>query len=205
MAKKRVSFLVSGRGSNFQAVAEEIRTGSIKAELGIVISDNPEAGALGIAEIYGMEAHVVNPADYDDRESLDKEMIKLFKKSKTDLIVAAGFMRILTPYFVNIFKSKIINIHPALLPSFPGVHAQEKAFNYGVKITGCTAHFIDEGTDTGPIIIQASVDVRENDSVQSLSAKILKEEHRILPESVRLFCEDRLTVKGRKVFIKNCF
>ncbi len=202
MAKKRVSFLVSGRGSNFKAVAEKIRDRYIKAELGIVIADNPGAGALEIAKNFGMSAHVADPADYNSRESHEKEIYRLLIKHKTDLIVTAGYMRILTPFFVNKFRNRIINIHPALLPSFPGVHAQEKAFNYGVKVTGCTTHFIDEGTDTGPIIMQAPVEIRENDTVQSLSARILREEHRILPESIKLFCEGKITTKGRKVFIK---
>jgi phosphoribosylglycinamide formyltransferase-1 len=202
MKKKIVSFLVSGRGSNFTAVAEKIINGEIKAGLGIVISDKGEAKALEIAEGFGMKAFHVDPKQYASREEHEKEMERLLKDSGTDLVVAAGYMRVLTPYFVKCYRNRIINIHPAILPSFPGTDAQKQAFDYGVKITGCTAHFIDEGTDTGPIIMQAAVEVTQDETLTQLSARILKEEHRILPESVKLFCEERLTVAGNKVLIK---
>jgi phosphoribosylglycinamide formyltransferase 1 len=202
MKKKRVSFLVSGRGSNFTAVAERIIEGEINARLGVMISDNGEAKALDIAEGFGMKAFHVDPKKYSTRVEHEKEMVRLLKDSDTDLVVAAGYMRVLTPYFVKSYRNRIINIHPALLPSFPGTDAQKQAFDYGVKITGCTAHFIDEGTDTGPIIMQAAVDVRQDETLTQLSARILKEEHRILPESVKLYCEERLNVMGNKVLIK---
>lgn len=201
MRKKIISFLVSGRGSNFRAVAENIVKGNIFAILGIVISDNRYAKALDIAKDFGMKAFFVDPSSYPNREEHDKAMARLFREYKTDLIVAAGYMRILTPYFVRKFKNRILNIHPALLPSFPGVHAQEQALNKGVKITGCTTHFIDEGVDTGPIIMQSPVPVHDDDTLQTLAEKILKEEHRILPESVKLFCEDRLKIVGEKTVI----
>ncbi len=201
--KKKVSFLISGRGSNFTAVAKKIVDGSIpKAKLGVVISDKADAKGLDIAKDFGMDTFSVDAKKFSIREDFDKEVVNILKKSKTDLVVAAGFMRILTPYFVNAFRNKIINIHPALLPAFPGVSSQQQAFDYGVKITGCTTHFIDEGTDTGPIIIQAPVLIEQNDTISSLSAKILREEHRILPESVKLYCEGRLQVTGRHVLIK---
>ncbi len=202
MGKKRVSFLASGRGSNFTAVAEKIINDEINGRLGIVISDKGEAKALGIAEDFGMKAFHVDPKNYSSREEHEEEMKRLLKDADTDLVVAAGYMRLLTPYFVKAFRNRIINIHPALLPSFPGTDAQKQAFDYGVKITGCTAHFINEGTDTGPIIMQAAVVVRQDETLSRLSARILKEEHRILPESVKLFCEERLTVVGNKVLIK---
>ncbi len=201
MRKKVVSFLASGRGSNFRVVAEKIINGYINADLGILLSDKKEAPALVSAGTYGMKAGIVDPADHKSKRACEEMMIKLLEDHKTDLVVAAGFMRILSPAFVNAFRHRIINIHPALLPSFPGVHAQKQAFDYGVKISGCTAHFIDEGTDTGPIILQAAVPVMEDDTEDSLSARILKEEHRILPEAVKLFCEDRLRIKGRRVTI----
>ncbi len=201
MVKKRVSFLVSGRGSNFTAVAEKIISDEINGRLGIVISDKGEAKALGIAEDFGMNAFHVDPKNYSSREEHEEEMERLLKDAGTDLVVAAGYMRLLTPYFVKAFRNRIINIHPALLPSFPGTDAQKQAFDYGVKITGCTAHFINEGTDTGPIIMQAAVAVRQDETLSQLSARILKEEHRILPESVKLFCEERLTVAGNRVLI----
>lgn len=202
MKKITVSFLASGRGSNFTAVAEKIIQKEIKAELGIIISDIPDAKALDIARGFGMQSYYINPKEFANRQDHEKEMHRLLNNSSTDLIVAAGYMRILTPYIINQYRNKIINIHPALLPSFPGVHGQKQALEYGVKISGCTTHFIDEGTDTGPIILQAAVPVLDNDTEQSLSARILKEEHRILSESVSLFCQGKLTVKGRRVFIK---
>ena len=202
MGKRVVSFLVSGRGSNFKAVAEEIKKGSLNARFGILISDKAGVGAFDIARDYGITAHHVDPKRHGSREEHEREMIRLLKKAKTDLIVAAGYMRVLTPLFVREYRHRIINIHPALLPSFPGVHAQKQAFDYGVKIAGCTSHFIDEGTDTGPIILQAAVPVLPEDTEDTLAARILREEHLILPESVRLFCSDRLKVQGRKVLIK---
>ncbi len=202
MSKKRVSFLVSGRGSNFSAVAEQIIKGNISAENCILLSNQADAKALEIAREFGMEAFFVDHKLYSSREDHEKEMVRLLKKHKTDLVVAAGYMRILSPYFIKKFRNRIINIHPALLPSFPGVDAQKKAFDYGVKVTGCTTHFVDEGTDTGPIIMQSVVSIEKSDTVKSLSQKILREEHRILPESVKFFCDDRLTVSGRFVITK---
>lgn len=199
--KKTVSFLVSGRGSNFHAVAKAIIKGEIPAQLGIVISDKPGVKALDIAHELSMPAFFVNPKDYATRQDHEKAMIALLQKYNTDLVVTAGYMRLLTPYFVNEFKNRIINIHPALLPSFPGTHAQKQALDYGVKISGCTTHFIDEGTDSGPIILQRAVPVNDDDTEDTLSARILKEEHQILIESVKLFCQDKLKVKGRKVYI----
>jgi phosphoribosylglycinamide formyltransferase 1 len=202
MKKKIISFLASGRGSNFQAIAEKIKAGDIDASLGILISDKKEAKSLEIAEYFGMNSFFIDPKKYPKREDHEKEMVKLLKKCNTDLVVAAGYMRVLTGYFVREFKNKIINIHPALLPSFPGTHAQQQAFDKGVKITGCTTHFVDEGTDTGPIIMQAAVPVRENDTIETLSSRILKEEHHIFPESVKLFCLNLLKVEGKKVIVK---
>jgi len=199
---KTVSFLISGRGSNFSAVAEKIQGGYIKAKIGVVISDKPDAKGLVIAREMGFDAVAIDSKDFKTREDHEREMVSVLKKHKTDLVVAAGYMRLLTPYFVNKFRNKMINIHPALLPSFPGVNAQKQAFDYGVKITGCTSHFVDEGTDSGPVIMQTAVSVSQNDTLTSLAQKILKEEHRILPESVKLFCEDKLIVSGRQVLIK---
>ncbi|MCX7679381.1 MAG: phosphoribosylglycinamide formyltransferase [Spirochaetes bacterium] len=203
MKRKVVSFLASGRGTNFQAVARKIQSGNIaNAKLGILISDVENAKALEIAREFGMKSFFVNPKAYPNRMEHEKEMVRLLKEVNTDLVVAAGYMRILTPYFVNAFRNRIINIHPALLPAFPGVHAQKQAFDYGVKITGCTTHFIDEGVDSGPIILQRAVPVEPDDTVETLAERILKEEHVILPLSVELFCNDKLEVVGRKVIIK---
>jgi phosphoribosylglycinamide formyltransferase-1 len=198
---KTVSFLISGRGSNFTAVAEKIQQGYIKAKIGVVISDKPEAKGLVIAREMGIDAVGIDSRDFASREEHEIEMVKMLKKYKTDLVVAAGYMRLLSPYFVNKYRNKMINIHPALLPAFPGVNSQKQAFDYGVKITGCTSHFVNEGTDSGPIIMQAAVSVSQDDSATSLAQKILKEEHRILPESVKLYCEGKLLVSGRQVII----
>jgi phosphoribosylglycinamide formyltransferase-1 len=202
MSKKIISFLASGRGSNFKTIAENVKKGEINAKLGILISDKKDAIALDIAKKFGMESFFVDPKLYQSREEHEKEMVMLLKKFRTDLVVAAGYMRVLTSYFVKEYRNKIINIHPALLPSFPGTNAQEQAFVKGVKKTGCTTHFIDEGTDTGPIIMQSSVPVKEDDSIESLSTRILEQEHRIFPETVKLFCNGKLTIKDNKVRIK---
>lgn len=201
--KKTVSFLSSTIGSNFTAVAKKIISGKINARPGIVITDEKNAKVLPRAKAMGIEAFFINPDDFSSRENYEKELVALLKKHSTDLVVTAGFMRLLTPYFISKFRNKIINIHPALLPSFPGLKAQKQALDYGVKITGCTSHFIDEGTDTGPIILQAAVPILDSDTQTSISKKILIEEHKILSESVKLFCDNRLKVKGRKVLIKN--
>ncbi len=202
MKKKTVSFLISGRGSNFSAVAEKIIAGKIKAKPGIVISNKENAAGLEKAREYGMKAFFVDPKKFPLREDHEKEIIRLLDEYNTDLVVAAGYMRILSSHFVSAFKNRIINIHPALLPSFPGVNGQKQALDYGVRFTGCTSHFIDEGTDTGPIILQSVIAIEQDDTEASLSQRILKEEHYILPESVKLFCEDRLEVRGRRVYIK---
>ncbi|HNX24227.1 MAG TPA: phosphoribosylglycinamide formyltransferase [Spirochaetota bacterium] len=201
--KKVISFLVSGKGSNFNAVAEKIISGYIHAEAGILISSSSEAPALQKSANLKIKSMAIEPKKFKTKEEHEAEIIKFLELSRTDLIVAAGYMRILTPAFINRYRHRIINIHPSLLPSFPGKNAQQQAFNYGVKISGCTTHFIDEGTDTGPIIMQAAVDISNEDDINTLSTKILKEEHRILIESVKLYCEDKLIVKNNKVLIKN--
>ena len=194
MKKKMVSFLVSGNGSNFQAVAEKILSGHIHAEPGIVISSSSEAFALERAKKLGIKSIAIEPKIFASKDAYESEMIKHLNLCKTDLIVAAGYMRILSPKFIQKFRNKIINIHPSLLPAFPGKNAQQQALDYGVKITGCTTHFIDEGIDTGTIIMQSAVSIDVNDNINTLSAKILKEEHTILINSVKLFCEDRLVI-----------
>jgi phosphoribosylglycinamide formyltransferase-1 len=199
--KKTVSFLVSGRGSNFHAVAKAIMKGTIPAKMGVVISDKEGVRALDIAQELSIPAFYINPKQYKSRQEHEKAMVHLLREYNTDVVVTAGYMRLLTPYFVHEFKNKIINIHPALLPAFPGTHAQRHALEYGVKISGCTTHFIDEGTDSGPIILQKAVPVYDDDTEDTLSARILKEEHQLLIESVRLFCKDKIVIKGRKVYI----
>lgn len=201
--KKIVSFLVSGNGSNFQAVAEKIISGHINAEPGILISNKHDAFALKRAENLGVESACIIPSNFNTKEEYESEMISQLNYVKSDLIVAAGYMRILSPFFINSFTNRIINIHPSLLPSFRGKDAQQQAIDFGVRFSGCTTHFIDSGVDTGPIILQAVVNVNQNDDVNSLSARIIEEEHRILTESVRLFCDDKLLFVGNKVHICN--
>ena len=201
-ADKIVSFLVSGRGSNFQKVAENILKKKINARIGIVISDKADALSLQKAEAMGVENIFIDPKKFESKEEYEKEIVKQLRLKKTDLVVAAGYMRILTRYIINQYKNRIINIHPSLLPSFPGMNAQKQALEYGVKLSGCTCHFIDEGTDTGPIILQSAVSLTDNDDITSLSTKILKEEHKILSQCVKLFCEDKITLKENKVFTK---
>jgi len=199
---KTVSFLASGRGSNFEAVAEKILSGYIPAKTGILITDKNNAPCLEKAAKLGVDSVIVDPKKFSTREDQEKEMVSYLEKYNTDIIVASGYMRLLTPYFTGKYRMKIINIHPSLLPSFPGKNAQQQAIDHGVRISGCTTHFVDEGTDTGPIILQAAVEVLKGDNADILSERILHEEHRILTESVKLFCEDRLSVTDRRVIIK---
>lgn len=200
--KKNISFLVSGRGSNFQAIAEQVKKGYINAQIKVVISDKGNAPVLEKAKKMGIDSVFVDPKLFSSRVAHEREILDLLFRNETDLVVAAGYMRLLTPVFIEPLRNKIINIHPSLLPAFPGKDAQAQAIAEGVKISGCTCHFIDEGTDTGPIIMQAAVKVHQDDTVESLSHRILQQEHKILAESVKLFCDNKLLVKNRRVIIK---
>lgn len=202
MSKPVVSFLSSGRGMLFSSVARSILTGRIRARLGILISDSRDAGALLVARDLGMESFFIYPGDFENKQDYERRFYKLLKKVNTDLVVCAGYLRILSPFFVKRFRNRIINIHPSLLPSFPGTQSQRRAIEYGVKITGCTSHFIDEGIDTGPIILQSPVPIFDTDSIETLSRRVLKEEYKVLTESVRLFCDRRLRIAGRKVIVR---
>ena len=197
-----IGVLASGRGTNLQAIIEAIEDGKIEGEIKIVMSDHPDACALKRAQQYLIDTRYIDFKEFNNREDYDKEIIKTLKEKKIDLVVLAGYMRILSPYFIRTYKNKIMNIHPALLPSFPGLHAQEQAVEHGVKISGCTVHFVDEGIDSGPIILQKTVEVSDDDTAESLAEKILKEEHQIYPRAIQLFSEGRLMIKGRRVFIK---
>ena len=197
-----IGVLASGRGTNLQAIIEAVEEGKIEGEIKVVISDNPDAYALKRAEQYNIDTRYINFKEFKNREDYDKEIIKTLEEKKIDLVVLAGYMRILSPYFIRTCKNKIMNIHPALLPSFPGLHAQKQAIEHGVKVSGCTAHFVDEGVDSGPIILQKVVEVKDNDTEESLAERILKEEHQIYPRAIQLFSQGRLIIKGRKVFIK---
>jgi len=197
---KKIAVLLSGRGSNFMSIKKAVDAGEINGEISVVISNKADAGGLEFAKENGLEAVFVNPKDFDGREAYDKELVRILNEKSIDLVCLAGFMRIISPYFVQAYKNKIINIHPSLLPSFKGLDGQKQAFDYGVKFAGCTVHFVDEEMDHGAIILQAIVPVEDDDSADDLSARILKEEHRIYPEAVKLFCGDQLRVEGRKVF-----
>ncbi|RMF94655.1 MAG: phosphoribosylglycinamide formyltransferase [Candidatus Schekmanbacteria bacterium] len=199
---KKIGVLVSGRGSNLQALIDAIKEKKINGEIAIVISNKADAFALKRAENNGIKTAVVDHRKYSTREDFEKDIIEHLEREKVELVCLAGFMRVLTPYFVSRYRNRIINIHPALLPSFPGVNAQKQAIDYGVKISGCTVHFVDEGTDTGPIILQKAVVVNDNDDEHSLAERILKEEHKAYAEAVSLFCDDKLEIEGRKVIIK---
>jgi len=197
-----IGVLVSGRGTNLQAIIEAIEEGKIAGEIKVVMSDNPDAYALKRAQRYHIATRYIHFKEFKNREDYDKEIIKTLKEKKIDLVVLAGYMRILSPYFIRSYKNKIMNIHPALLPSFPGLHAQKQAVEHGAKISGCTVHFVDEGIDSGPIILQKAVEVSDDDTEESLAEKILKEEHQIYPQAIQLFSEGRLIIKGRRIFIK---
>jgi len=197
-----IAVLVSGRGTNLQAIIEAIKEGRIEGKISIVISDNPKAYALERAKQYNIKTQYINYKEFKTREYYDKKIIKSLKEKEIELVVLAGYMRILSSYFIRTYKNKIMNIHPALLPSFPGLEAQNQAVNYGVKISGCTIHFVDEGLDSGPIILQKAVEVKDDDSEETLAARILKEEHQIYPQAIQLFSQGRLMIKGRRVFIK---
>jgi phosphoribosylglycinamide formyltransferase-1 len=194
--------LASGRGSNFQAIIDEIKAGRLNASIKLLIVDNPDAYAIERAKKHSIEYLYINPKDFSSRDDFFKKMADELKARDVDLVVLAGFMRIVKKPLINAFPNRIMNIHPALLPSFPGLHGQKQAVDYGVKIIGCTVHFVDEGIDTGPIIIQAAVPVSPTDTEETLSARILKLEHKIFPEAIRLYAEGRLSVEGRVVKIK---
>ena len=198
---KEIAVLASGRGSNFQALIDAARSGYFPGVITRLITDNPAAYAIRRAKDAGIPVSVLDFASFSERSEYEKALKGEMEACDPDLFVLAGYMRILPSAIVKAFPGRIMNIHPALLPSFPGLHAQRQALEYGVKLSGCTVHFVDEGTDTGPIIIQRCIPVEEEDDEEALAARILVEEHRILTEAVRLFCEERLEIRGRLVFI----
>ncbi len=196
-----IAVFASGFGSNLQAIIDAVKSKKIKANLKLVVSDIPSCYALKRAKKAKVQTLVQLAKDFADRQSYDKEIVRQLRKRKIDLVVLAGFMRILSPYFVKAYKNRIINIHPALLPSFKGSYGVRDAFQHGVKVTGPTVHFVDEKMDHGPIILQEPVPVKENDTEETLAQRIHDAEHRIYPLAVKLFVEGRLKVVGRKVKI----
>lgn len=198
---KKIGVVVSGRGSNLQSIIDHIAEGKLNVEIAVVVSDHKEAFALERAAKAGIATAVVERKGCRDKEEFEDKIDAALRNAGAELVVLAGFMRILTGHFISRWEHKIINIHPALLPSFKGLDAQGQAVDYGVKVAGCTVHFVDEGTDTGPIILQKVVPVMDEDTEETLAARILVEEHKALPEAIRLWSEGKLSIKGRKVFV----
>jgi len=196
--KKRIAILLSGRGSNFEAIARNVASGALDAEIAVVISNRPGAAGLAAAEKLGIPA-VTIPSRGMEREAYDALLVEELRRHRADLVCLAGFMRFLSPVFVRAFPNRVLNIHPSLLPSFPGLEAQRQALEHGVKISGCTVHFVDEDLDHGPIILQAAVAVEDGDTEATLSARILKEEHRIYSEAIRLVLAGAVRVENRRV------
>jgi phosphoribosylglycinamide formyltransferase 1 len=193
--------LVSGSGTNLQAIIDAIEDGRVPAEIKLVVCNRPGATALERAEKHGLETAVLDHKTFPSRESFDEQVVTVLREHAVELVCLAGFDRLLSPVFIRAFPSAILNIHPALLPAFPGLHAQRQALEYGVRIAGCTVHLVDEKTDHGPIVIQAAVPVYSDDTVESVTDRILAEEHRIYPEAICLFAEGKVRVDGRRVVI----
>ncbi len=201
--KINIGVLVSGNGSNFQSIIDQTENGNLDAVIKVVICNIPDAYALERAKEHNIPSVIIENKDFKDRGKFDEKMIEILKSYSVELVIMAGFMRILTPLFVKAFPMRIMNIHPAILPSFQGTHAQERAFDYGVKFSGCSVHFADESVDTGPVIIQSVVPVYDDDTADTLQERILKEEHRIFPQAIQFYAEGKLEVVGRKVRVKN--
>jgi phosphoribosylglycinamide formyltransferase-1 len=199
--KKRIGVLLSGRGSNFEALAESVAVGRIpNAEIAIVVSNRENAPGIERARARGIEARVI-PSKGLEREAYDRLVVAALEEKKVDLVCLAGYMRLLSPYFVAAFRNRILNIHPSLLPAFPGLEAQRQTLEHGAKVSGCTVHFVDENLDAGPIVLQAVVPVEDGDTVESLSERILHQEHRIYSEAVRIVLEGRYRIENRRVKI----
>ena len=204
----QLGILISGRGSNMESILSAIKKRKIPINPAVVISDKPNAKGLAIAKKLGVQTEIIDSANYKGkRQQYDKEIISILRKYKVTptngLVCLAGFMRIVSPHFIKKYKNKILNIHPAILPAFPGLNAQKQAIRFGVKFSGCTVHFVDEGIDTGPIILQEIVKVSNNDTEKTLSKKILSKEHRAYSKAVELFARKKILIKGRKVKIRD--
>jgi phosphoribosylglycinamide formyltransferase 1 len=200
--KFKLAVLVSGRGSNLQAIIDSIEKNHLTAEISLILSNVPDAYAIQRGKKHGLESVFLNPKNFSSRDEYEKKMIELLQTKSIDLVCLAGFMRILGKKFIEAFSGKIINIHPSLLPAFPGLNAQEKALEHGAKFSGSTVHFVNEEVDSGAIILQAIVPILDEDDVQSLSDRILEQEHIIYPEAIRLIIEDNISFSGRRVIRK---
>lgn len=199
--KKRIAILASGFGSNLQAIIDQAQNLDINGEIVLVFSNNENAYALERAKKYGIKSASFNPGQFESRQDYDKELLALLKNEKIDLIVMAGYMLLVGQEIIREFSNRIINVHPALLPSFKGIHGIKDAFDYGVKVTGVTVHFVEEELDAGPVISQEALNITEDDTIQTLEEKIHKIEHKIYPLAVKYFCNGRLAINGRKVEI----
>ena len=195
---KRIGILLSGRGSNFEAIAQQIDKGNLNAEVAVVVSNVESAPGLQRARERGFDVLSANSKGLS-REAFDRQVIHVLKEKRVDLVCLAGFMRLLTPSFIQAFRNRILNIHPSLLPAFPGLDAQRQALEYGVKVSGCTVHFVDEGLDSGPIIMQAAVPVLDEDTEESLSARILEQEHQIYSKAIQHVLDGQIRINGRRV------
>jgi phosphoribosylglycinamide formyltransferase-1 len=196
-----IGVLISGSGTNLQSIIDSIEGGHLQARIACVISNRSDAPGLERAAKHGIPTRVIAHREHPTREDYDATLVACLREFGVELVVLAGFMRIITPVFLEAFPNRVMNIHPALLPAFPGIHAQRQALDYGVRYSGCTVHFVDCGTDTGPIILQAAVPVLADDTEERLSARIRAEEHRLYPEAIRLYSQGRLQVTGRHVII----
>ncbi|MCM8795488.1 MAG: phosphoribosylglycinamide formyltransferase [Candidatus Omnitrophica bacterium] len=196
-----IAVFASGRGTNFSAIMRAVKKGKIKANLSLLVCDEPKAGVIARARRAGIKVALVKREDFVSKKEFEEKIIQHLEENKIDLIVLAGFMRLLSPEFVNRYKNRILNIHPALLPSFKGTEGIKDAFDYGVKLTGVTVHFVDEKMDHGPIILQAAVKIKDNDTLETLEAKIHKVEHNLYPEAIRLFVEGKIRIEGRKTYV----
>lgn len=198
----KLCVLASGRGSNFASIVEKSEAGEVPAVVDVLVSDNPEAGALETAKKHGIETAVFRKEDYPTNKAHNQAIVDFLAPRKIDLVVLAGYMRIVKAPLLEAYPNRIINIHPALLPSFPGLDGQKQALEYGVRYSGCTVHFVDPGVDTGPIILQKVVPVEQDDTVETLAARILKEEHKLLPRAITLIVQGKVDVEGRRVRIQ---
>ena len=203
----RLGVLASGRGSNLQAIIDAIEAETITANVAVVISNKERAPALARAERHGIPSVFLDPKSVTDapdpREAYDRQLLEQLKRYEVEFVILAGYMKIVTPVLIRAYEWRMMNVHPSLLPSFPGLNAQRQALDHGVKVAGCTVHFVTETVDEGPIILQRAVPVHEDDTVDALSDRILKEEHRLLPEAIQLFAEGRIRVKGQRVHIRH--
>ena len=201
MAKEIMGVLCSGRGTNLQSILAAVDSGQIPAPVGVVLTDKPDAKALERAEKAGIPHFCVNRKQYADKQAFEEALVEKLRAHGVTLVILAGFMRILSPYFVQEFPGRILNIHPSLLPSFGGAHAHRDVLAYGIKVSGCTIHIVDEGMDSGPIILQTAVPVLDSDDEDTLAARVLEQEHKLYPRAIELFLNGKLKIEGRKVHI----